>query len=47
VTDPPPTLALLGQYMASSFVTSGDAQGTTPVNDPTGAPPLIAPPQHG
>jgi len=28
------SLALLGQYMASSFVTAGDGQGGTPLADP-------------
>ena len=28
------SLALLGQYMASSFVTAGDGHGGTPIADP-------------
>ena len=27
-------LALLGQFMASSFVTAGDGHGATPIADP-------------
>ena len=39
--------ALLGQFMASSFVTAGDSHGATPIADPGSShPPLLAPPQH-
>ena len=38
---------LLGQFMASSFVTPGDDQGATPITDqPSSQPPLLAQPQH-
>jgi hypothetical protein len=40
VTDPPATfgvqIALLGQYAASSFATSGAGHGATPGTDPAG-----------
>jgi Ca2+-binding RTX toxin-like protein len=40
------SLALLGQYMASSFVTAGDGHGATPIADPTSSqqPPLLTQP---
>jgi RTX calcium-binding nonapeptide repeat (4 copies) len=38
-------LALLGQHMASSFVTAGDGHGATPIADPPASqPPLLAQP---
>jgi hypothetical protein len=38
-------LALLGQHMASSFVTAGDVSGATPIADPaTAQPPLLTQP---
>jgi RTX calcium-binding nonapeptide repeat (4 copies) len=38
-------LALLGQFMASSFVTAGDSHGGTPIADaPSSQPPLLAQP---
>ncbi|HEY2230987.1 MAG TPA: calcium-binding protein [Xanthobacteraceae bacterium] len=40
-----PNLALLGQFMASSFVTAGDAHVGTPVAEPPSSqPPLLAQP---
>jgi hypothetical protein len=37
--------ALLGQFMASSFVTAGDGQGGTPIEDPaSGQHPVLAHP---
>jgi Ca2+-binding RTX toxin-like protein len=40
-----PTAALLGQFMASSFVTAGDAHGTTPIADqPSNQQPLLTQP---
>ncbi len=41
----PTTLALLSQFMASSFVTASDSTGAMPVVDqPTSQPPLLAQP---
>jgi Ca2+-binding RTX toxin-like protein len=38
-------LAVLGQFMASSFVTAGDAHGTTPITDqPSNQQPLLTQP---
>jgi hypothetical protein len=38
-------LALLGQHMASSFVTAGESHGATPIADPPASqPPLLAQP---
>ena len=38
-------LAVLGQFMASSFVTAGDAPGTTPITDqPSNQQPLLTQP---
>jgi hemolysin type calcium-binding protein len=38
-------LALLGQFMASSFVTAGDSHGGSPISDaPSSQPPLLAQP---
>jgi Ca2+-binding RTX toxin-like protein len=38
-------LALLGQFAASSFVTTGDAHGTTPITDqPSNQQPLLTQP---
>ena len=50
-TMPPPasaaSAALLGQFMASSFVTAGDGHGAMPAADPQSSqPPLLALPQH-
>ena len=48
----PPTLpsmsaALLGQFMASSFVADGEGHGAMPMSDPhVNQPPLLAIPQH-
>jgi Ca2+-binding RTX toxin-like protein len=43
--DPAASVALLGQYMASSFVTASDGQGGTPVADPPWSQqPLLAQP---
>jgi Ca2+-binding RTX toxin-like protein len=43
--DPSASVALLGQYMASSFVTASDGQGGTPVADPPSSQqPLLAQP---
>src|SRR5262245_54281816 len=40
-----PTAALLGQFMASSFVAAGDAHGTTPIADqPSNQQPLLTQP---
>src|SRR5262245_61292190 len=40
-----PTAALLGQFMASSFVAAGDAHGTTPITDqPSNQQPLLTQP---
>jgi hypothetical protein len=40
-------LALLGQHMASSFVTAGDGHGETPIADPPSSQqPLLTQP-HG
>jgi hypothetical protein len=42
-----PPAALLGQAMASSFVSTGAGQGGTPLPDPNMSnPPLLAQPQH-
>ena len=39
--------ALLGQFMASTFVPAGEGHGATPMADPqAGQPPLLAVPQH-
>ena len=39
--------ALLGQFMASSFVSDGGAHGAMPLADPqAGQPPMLAMPQH-
>jgi Ca2+-binding RTX toxin-like protein len=44
-TLPPANFALLGQFMASSFVTASDGPGATPTADPTlSQPPLLAQP---
>jgi hypothetical protein len=49
---PPPTTpgqsaALLGQFMASSFVSDGEGHGAPPLSDPqAGQPPMLAVPQH-
>jgi Ca2+-binding RTX toxin-like protein len=41
----PPTAALLGQFMASTFVPAGDAHGTTPIAEPPSSqPPLLTQP---
>jgi hypothetical protein len=38
-------VALLGQFAASSFVTTGDAHGTTPITDqPSNQQPLLTQP---
>src|SRR6516225_6920900 len=37
-------VALLGQFMASSFVTTGDAHGTTPITDQPSNQPLLTQP---
>jgi Ca2+-binding RTX toxin-like protein len=34
-------VALLGQFMASSFVTAGDGHGAVPIADPSGQQPLL------
>jgi hypothetical protein len=34
-------LALLGQHMASSFVTAGDGHASTPIADPPSSPPPL------
>jgi Ca2+-binding RTX toxin-like protein len=40
-----PNVALLSQFMASSFVTAGDGHGGSPITDaPSSQPPLLAPP---
>jgi Ca2+-binding RTX toxin-like protein len=40
-----PNVALLGQFMASSFVTAGDGHGGTPVTEPPSSqPPLLTQP---
>jgi hypothetical protein len=41
-------VALLGQYVASSFVTTGAGQGETLMADPANAPQqtFVTPPQH-
>src|SRR5204862_342622 len=40
-----PNVALLGQFMASSFVTAGDGLGGSPITDaPPSQPPLLAQP---
>src|SRR5262245_53515562 len=40
-----PTASLLSQFMASSFVTAGDAHGTTPITDqPSDQQPLVTQP---
>jgi Ca2+-binding RTX toxin-like protein len=40
-----PHAALLGQFMASTFVTAGDGHGATPIADPASSqPPLLAQP---
>jgi Ca2+-binding RTX toxin-like protein len=51
MTPPPATpglgAALLGQFMASSFVSAGEGHGATPMTDPqAGQPPMLAMPQH-
>ena len=53
VAPPPPVnspslnAALLGQFMASSFVSDGEGHGAIPMADPqAGQPPLLAMPQH-
>jgi hypothetical protein len=39
------SVALLGQFMASSFVAAGDGHGAAPVADqPSNEPPMLAPP---
>ena len=39
--------AVLGQFMASSFVSAGDSLGATPIADPqAGHQPVLAIPQH-
>ena len=39
--------AILGQFMASTFVSTGDGLGATPMADPqAGQPPVLAIPQH-
>jgi hypothetical protein len=39
--------ALLGQFMASSFVADGEGHGAMPMSDPhVNQPPLLAMPQH-
>jgi hypothetical protein len=39
--------ALLGQFMASSFVADGEGHGAMPMADPhVNQPPLLAMPQH-
>jgi Ca2+-binding RTX toxin-like protein len=44
---PTTNVALLGQFMASSFVTAGDGHGGTPVTEPPSSqPPLLTQPQH-
>jgi Ca2+-binding RTX toxin-like protein len=40
-----PHAALLGQFMASTFVTAGDGHGATPIAElPSSQPPLLAQP---
>jgi Ca2+-binding RTX toxin-like protein len=42
---PAASVALLGQFMASSFVTAGDGHGVTPIADhPSNQPPLLTQP---
>jgi Ca2+-binding RTX toxin-like protein len=44
-TAAPASVALLGQFMASTFVTAGDGHGATPIADPSSSqPPLLAQP---
>ena len=39
--------AVLGQFMASSFVPAGQGHGATPIADPQASqPPVLAMPQH-
>jgi Ca2+-binding RTX toxin-like protein len=47
IAAPPNSLgnvALLGQFMASSFVTAGDGHGAVPIADPSGQQPLLTQP---
>jgi hypothetical protein len=44
---PGQSAALLGQFMASSFVSDGEGHGAMPMADPqAGQPPMLAMPQH-
>jgi Ca2+-binding RTX toxin-like protein len=46
-TSPGQSAALLGQFMASSFVSDGEGHGAMPLADPqAGQPPMLAMPQH-